>query len=283
MLPKDLGTNAPNTWCPGCGNFAILNAMKAVLAGMANEGTDLNRTVLAAGIGCHAKIADYIDVNSFYSIHGRATPAAEGIKIGDPGLTVICHAGDGDAYGEGLEHLLFAAKRNIDMTMIIHDNRVYGLTTGQYTPTSPHGFKGRSTPKGSIEQPINPLEMLLTAGATFVGRGYSHGIEELKDLFKQAIDHKGFAVVDVLQVCKTYFNLYDYYTENTYYLEGHDPSDFNAAVTKAREWDYDAPSPIALGVFYKREKPVFEVIPVRAKPTDSERDAALNTLLDTYR
>lgn len=281
MLGKDLGTKTINTWCPGCGNFAILNAMKAVLASLAEEGLDLNRTVLAAGIGCHAKIADYININSFYSIHGRATPAAEGIKLGDAGLTVIGHAGDGDAYGEGLEHLLFAAKRNIDITMIIHDNRVYGLTTGQYTPTSPLGFRGRSTPAGSTERPFNPLEMLMTAGATFVARGYTHGIEELKDIFKQAINHKGFSVVDVLQVCKTYYNLYDFYTENTYYLENHDVSDFDAALAKAREWNYSETSPIPLGVFYKADAPTFDLVPGKAKPIGADLDAELRALIDT--
>lgn len=252
MIPKDLGTYAENTWCPGCGNFAILNAAKSVLADKANEEGSLANTVLVAGIGCHAKIVDYIDVNSFYSIHGRATPAAEGIKIGDPSLTVVGFAGDGDAYGEGLEHLIFAAKRNIDITMIIHDNRVYGLTTGQYTPTSPQGFKGRSTPKGSTEIPIDPLELMIASGATFVARGYSHGIDQLKTIFKAAIAHKGFAIVDVLQVCKTFFNQYDYYTERVYNLENHDASDFDTAMAKAREWDYNSDKPIALGIFYQK-------------------------------
>lgn len=258
IVPKNLGTYAPNTWCPGCGNFAILNAAKSVLAELGNERGSLERLVLVSGIGCHGKIVDYIDTNSFYSIHGRATPAAEGIKIADPEMTVVGFAGDGDAYGEGLEHLLFAAKRNIDITMIIHDNRVYGLTTGQYTPTSPQGFKGRSTPKGSVEAPFNPLELMLAAGATYVARGYSHGIEQLKKIFKEAVLHKGFAVVDVLQVCVTFFNQYDYYTERVYELKDHDAGDYDEAVRKVREWDYNSDAPIALGVFYKKEKPVFK-------------------------
>jgi 2-oxoglutarate/2-oxoacid ferredoxin oxidoreductase subunit beta len=282
MIGQDLGTGAPNTWCPGCGNFAILNAMKAVLAELDGQEPDLSRTVLVAGIGCHAKIADYINVNSFYSIHGRATPAAEGIKIGDPGLRVICHAGDGDAYGEGLEHLMFAAKRNIDMTMIVHDNRVYGLTTGQYTPTSPLGFKGRSTPAGSIERPFNPLELMLTGGATFVARGYSHGIENLKNIFRAAIAHKGFSFVDVLQVCVTYFNQYDYYTEHAYELDGHDPSDYEEAVRRAREWDYNGLSPIPLGVFYQHDAPLFELKPSTVAREPADTQAALNRLLKRY-
>ncbi len=283
MLPKDLGTNVTNTWCPGCGNFAILNAVKAVLASLSDEGYSLEKTVLVAGIGCHAKIVDYINMNSFYSIHGRATPAAEGIKIGDPDLTVIGFAGDGDAYGEGLEHLLFAAKRNINITMIIHDNRVYGLTTGQYTPTSPLGFKGRSTPKGSTELPFNPIELMLAGGATFVARGYTHGLELLKKIFREAILHQGFSVVDVLQVCATYFNQYDYYTERVYELADHDMTDFEAAIRQAREWDYNSDAPIALGTFYKKDAPVFDAQFKETEEKPINRTAAIERLLSTYK
>lgn len=192
MNDTNLNTYAVNTWCPGCGNFAILNAIKSVLLSLAQEGLGLENVVLLSGIGCHAKIVDYMNVNSFYSLHGRTVPAASAIKVARPNLKVIGFAGDGDAYGEGLEHLIFAAKRNVDITMIIHNNRVYGLTTGQYTPTSPLGFKGRSTPSGTKEAPINPLELMLSSGASFIGRGTSHGIELLKKIFKEAITHKGF-------------------------------------------------------------------------------------------
>lgn len=258
MDQKGLGTYAQNTWCPGCGNFAILNAVKAVLSELSIAGTGPENVVLVSGIGCHAKIVDYLNVNSFYSIHGRATPVAEALKIANPKLKVICFAGDGDAYGEGLEHLIFAAKRNIGITMIIHNNRVYGLTTGQYTPTSPLGFRGRSTPSGTKELPMNPLELMLSSGATYLARGTSHGIELLKSLFKEAIMHKGFALVDVLQVCVTYFNLYEYYDKKIYELKDHNCQDRNQALSKIREWDYNSDSPIALGAFYKKEMPSFE-------------------------
>jgi 2-oxoglutarate ferredoxin oxidoreductase subunit beta len=273
----NLGTYAQNTWCPGCGNFAILNAIKSVLTELHSEGLPLENVVLVSGIGCHAKIVDYINTNSFYSLHGRVTPAVEGIKLANPALKVIGFSGDGDSYGEGIEHLIFAAKRNIDITMIIHNNRVYGLTTGQYTPTSPLGFKGRSTPRGTKEIPINPLGVMLASGATFLARGTSHGIELLKKIFKEAIMHKGFSLVDVLQVCVTYFNMYEYYDKNSYELspplpagrrdptemnmkagKEHNPSDYNSALTKIGEWDYNRDAPIALGVFYKKESPVFD-------------------------
>jgi len=255
---KDINTLAKNTWCPGCGNFAILNGIKAVLASLNEEGFPLEKVVLVSGIGCHAKIVDYINLNSFYSIHGRTVPVAEGIKLANPELKVICFAGDGDAYGEGLEHLIFAAKRNIDITMIIHNNRVYGLTTGQYTPTSPLGFKGRSTPEGTLELPLNPLELLLSSGATFLARGTSHGLKLLKIIFKEAIMHKGFSLVDVLQVCVTYFNMYEYYAKRVYELKDHNPLEHSTALNKIREWDYNSDVPIALGTFYKKEMPTFE-------------------------
>lgn len=283
MSPKDLGTYAKNTWCPGCGNFAILTAIKAVLNTLIDEGMPQENIVLVSGIGCHAKIVDYINLNSFYSIHGRTVPAAEAIKLANPDLKVICFAGDGDAYGEGLEHLVFAAKRNANITMLIHNNRVYGLTTGQYTPTSPLGYKGRSTPQGTTELPINPLELMLASGATYLARGTSHGIDLLKALFKEAILHKGFALVDILQVCVTYFNMYEYYDKRVYGLKGHDPQNYDAALKKIAEWDYNQDAPIALGAFYKKNASTFEErFFSGGNPQAIDRDAKIKELLKTY-
>ena len=252
---------AENTWCPGCGNFAIQHMMKSAIAELSEEeGIPSQNFVLLGGIGCHGKLVDYLNVNSFYGIHGRSIPAATGICLADPDLKVICHVGDGDIYAEGLDHLIFAAKRNSDITVIVHDNRVYGLTTGQYTPTSPSGFRGRSTPGGITEHPINPLELMLAAGATHIARGYTKKIRHLKDLFKEAIMHRGFSFVDVLQICATYFNLTDYYNTHAYEMqEGEvDTAGFENALGKIREWDYDREAPIALGTFYSVEKPVYE-------------------------
>jgi 2-oxoglutarate ferredoxin oxidoreductase subunit beta len=254
----DFATTAENTWCTGCGNFAILGAIKSVLQSLAQDGFPLENVVLVSGIGCHAKIVDYINVNSFYSLHGRVVPVAEAIKLSRPNVKVIGFSGDGDSYGEGMEHLIFAAKRNIDITMVIHNNRVYGLTTGQYTPTSPLGFKGRSTPFGTLEMPINPLEVMLASGATFLARGTSHGLELLKKLFKEAILHKGFSLVDVLQVCVTFDNLYEYYDKKVYELQDHDPSNEPAAAAKIREWDYNNDARIPLGIIYKKDMPTFD-------------------------
>ena len=277
---KDLGTKTVNTWCPGCGNFAILNAIKSVLGSLAEEGLPLENVVMVSGIGCHAKIVDYVNVNSFYSLHGRVLPPIEAIKLANPSLKVVGHAGDGDAYGEGLEHLVFAAKRNADVTVIIHNNRVYGLTTGQYTPTSPLGFKGRSTPFGTKELPINPLELMLSSGATFLARGTSHGLELLKKIFKEAILHKGFSLVDVLQVCVTYYNMYEYYDKRVYELKDHDPSDYNKAMNKIREWDYNDDAPIGLGVFYKKDAPVFGEGFAGAGLNDADRSLKIKKIVE---
>jgi len=257
---KELGTYAQNTWCPGCGNFGILTSIKKALADLEEDGLDLNKVAIVSGIGCHAKIVDYINVNTFYSIHGRVPPPMTGIKLANPDLTVIGHAGDGDAYGEGIEHLIFSAKRNIDMTFIVHNNRVYGLTTGQFTPTSPPDFKGRSTPKGSPEGPLNPIELMLSAGATFVARGYTKNMQHLQSLIKTAVSHKGFSFIDVLQPCFTFFNTYDYYNERVYEFtsKDHDVSDRIAAIVKAGEWAYGEGDKIPIGIFYQVIKPTYE-------------------------
>jgi len=183
MITKSLYTGAEITWCRNCGNFGIMGALGAAI----NELTDsipLEKFVMVTGIGCHGKIFDYVDINGFYSLHGRAIATASGIKLANEDLKVICFVGDGYGYGEGLEHLIFAAKRNIDITVIVHDNRSYSLTTGQFTPTSALDFKGKSTPKGPPEDPINPISLLMEAGATFVARGYSGYIDHLKDIIK---------------------------------------------------------------------------------------------------
>ena len=279
MTGRQIITDAQNTWCPGCGNFSIQHTLKNVLMEMEQAGKSLDDVVLVSGIGCHAKIADYLNINSFYALHGRAIPAATGIKLGNPRLTVICCTGDGDSYAEGLDHLIFAAKRNIDITVIIHNNRVYGLTTGQYTPTSPLGFKGKSTPSGTAEYPVNPLELMLASGATRVARGYTKKMDLLKKLVLEGIAHKGFSFIDVLQICATFFPAADYYSPRVYELSGHDPSDFESACIKAREWDYNSDTRIALGTFFTRSLPSFnDKIAVHENAT-KDRKRAIDELL----
>jgi 2-oxoglutarate ferredoxin oxidoreductase subunit beta len=249
----NLNTTCINTWCPACGNFGILAAFKKAI-----ENEDLNKIAITAGIGCHAKMVDYINVNSFYSLHGRSILAAEGIKLANPELKVAVFTGDGDSLDEGISHLIHAAKRNSDITVILHNNRLFALTTGQFTAVSVEGFKGKSTPMGAPESPINPLELLLAANATFIARSYSGNIKHLEETIKKAMDHKGFSIVEVLESCVSFFDTTAFYNKNTYVLEDSNLDSREEALKKIKEWNYEMEDKkIPLGIFYKVEKEAF--------------------------
>ena len=253
----DLDTYAEKTWCPGCGGFGILSAFKSALKELVNsKEINLENVVVSAGIGCHAKIMDYVKINSFYSIHGRVPPTLTGIKLSNPSLITVGFAGDGDAYAEGISHLIHAAKRNSDIKMLIFNNQVFALTTGQFTPTSTQGQKTKTSPKGSIEKPINPLALMIVSGATFVARAFSGGVEHLKNLMKEAIKHKGFAIIDILLPCISFNYNFQFYKERVYDLNktDHDVTDFNSALNKAYEWGDKIP----IGILYKIERKTFE-------------------------
>ena len=204
---------------------------------------------------------------------------AQGMKLANPNLKVIVFAGDGDAYGEGLAHMVFAAKRNADITVIVHNNGVYGLTTGQFTPTSSRGFKGPSTPEGSVEEPFNPLGLMLSAGATFVARGYPVKLDHLSGLVARAIMHEGFSIVDVLQPCVSFNNTYGLYNELVTELEVELDS-FDEAMGAARRTDR-----LLVGVFRNLEKEPFhkglmgDFVPAKQRATDSKRSKAIASLL----
>ena len=207
-------------------------------------------------------------LNSFYSIHGRVVPVATGIKLTNPDLNVIGFEGDGDAYDEGLSHVISGAKRNTDITLVIHDNRIFALTTGQFTPTSPEGFHGKSTPGGSPEEPINPIALMLTAGATFVARVYAGNPLHFRKVLLAAIKHKGFSFVDVLQPCISFFNTARSYNQRVYKLEdiNHNSKSFEEAMERAREWNYsDADKDIPIGIFYQTQKPTYEELVLQGK------------------
>ena len=251
-MGKDLSTNAEITWCPGCGNFGILNALKKAVKKLEDKGVKQNHIIISCGIGCHGKIFDYVGLSGLYSIHGRSMATVQGIKLGNPDLKVVAFAGDGDAYGEGIAHMIFAAKRNADITVVVHDNGTYALTTGQFSPTSKKGFKGPSMPEGSIENPLNPLSLLLEAGASFVARGYAGKIDHLSAILVEAIMHEGFSVVDVLQPSVVFNDTYKIYNEITEIVTK--PADsFENAVKLVKKMDKKLP----IGVFYKIKKPVF--------------------------
>lgn len=277
MNNLDLPTK--KTWCPGCGNFGMISGIEKAILDLGKEGIKKDNFVLVAGIGCHAKIIDYLNINSFYGLHGRTVPVAFGIKTANPDLKVICISGDGDSYNEGISHLIHAAKRNLDITVIIFDNRTFALTVGQFTATSPQGFKGKSTPEGSIEKPFNPLELMLASGATFIARGYSAKTDHLANLISQAVKHRGFSFVEVLQPCVAWFNTFAFYNEKTYESENTDPSSKDKATEKIREWDYINDKKIPLGVFYKVERPTFGDELMKSK---SENKVAIQEVLKSH-
>lgn len=257
--------NIQNTWCPGCGNFGILETFKKAVIDLEKKGTKRENIVFTAGIGCHAKIFDYLNLNSFYGLHGRAVATAEGIKLANPNLKVVIFSGDGDSYNEGISHLIHAAKRNIDITVIIHDNRIFALTTGQFTATSPKGLKGKSTPNGSIEEPFNPLELMLASGATFIARGYSAKTEHLKNLIVRAIEHKGFSFIEVLQPCISLFNNYQFYQKRIYETNEKNLDSKESAMKKIQEWDYKngENKKIPIGVIYQIQKPSYDELSLK--------------------
>lgn len=243
------------SWCPGCGNFGIWYALKDAFKELGFENHDVT---MVFGIGCSGNLSNFLKVYGFHSIHGRTLPVATGIKLANHKLNVIATSGDGDGLGIGLGHFIHTCRRNIDITYIIHDNRVYGLTTGQTSPTSPKGFSSKSTPFGVIELPVNPLALAIVSGATFVARGYSGEIDHLRSLIVQGIKHKGFAVIDVLQPCVTFNPSYSYpfYNPRVYKLEdtGHNPEDYGTALKLATEFDDKIP----IGLFYKTQRETYE-------------------------
>lgn len=278
----DLATYAENTWCPGCGNFGILGAFKKAVRKLEEKGIGRDRIMISAGIGCHGKIFDYLKLSGLYSIHGRSMATVQGMKIANPDLKVVAFAGDGDAFGEGMAHMIFAAKRNADITVIVHDNGVYGLTTGQFTPTSEKGFKGPSTPKGSIEEPLNPLSLMLEAKATFVARGYPVKLDHLAEIMVQAVEHEGFSFVDVLQPCVSFYDTYKKYNAMVEILD-HIPESYDEAMAIAKRQDK-----LPLGIIYRQKKPPYhrelygDWNPVTKRLSREERIKKVEGLLSSY-
>jgi 2-oxoglutarate/2-oxoacid ferredoxin oxidoreductase subunit beta len=255
MTLQELGTPCLPTWCPGCGNMPIWAAFKnaAVQADWNNT-----NTALVAGVGCHGHIVNFVKLTSFEGLHGRALPVACGLKMSNHKLNVFVFTGDGDCFGEGGNHFLHTARRNHDLTVILHDNGLYALTTGQTSPVSPHGFKTKSTPQGNPDEPINPLALAIAAGATFVARAYAGDIPKLTQTIVEANKHHGFSFIDVLQPCVTFNKQFthQFFQENTYQLDtSYDHTNKIAAYEKAHEFGLKQ---IPLGIFYKVDKPSYE-------------------------
>jgi 2-oxoglutarate ferredoxin oxidoreductase subunit beta len=251
---KDYESDVPIAWCPGCGNFSILRAVKESLVSLQIEP---HRLLFVSGIGQGPKLPHYTRGNVFNGLHGRTVPVATGAKLANHELTVIGIDGDGGAYGEGLNHLLAGMRRNVDITYLVHNNQVYGLTKGQASPTSDTGFITKTTPLGAI-QSLNPLALALASNVSFLARGFAGDIEHLSGLIKAGIEHHGFSLIDILQPCVSFnrHNTFQWYRERVYKVEeeGHNPADKAAALAKAQEWGDRIPT----GIIYRQPRPVYE-------------------------
>jgi len=247
---KDFKGKADPDWCPGCGDFGVLNALKTAIAEL---GLQPHEVLTISGIGCSSNLPGYINTYGMHTLHGRAIAVATGAQLGNHELKVVVTGGDGDGFGIGGNHFLHAMRRNVDLTYIVMDNQIYGLTTGQVSPTSRKGMKTKTTPHGSVENPVNAIPMAIVCGASYVARGFSGQQKHLVQLIKGAMEHRGFALIDVLSPCVTYNkdNTHEFFKQRTQKLEeiGHDPTDLHAAIEKGNLWG----DVIPIGLFYKND------------------------------
>jgi len=243
-------------WCPGCGDFGVLRAIEIAAGKLGIRPKDL---MLVSGIGCSSNLPGFIHTYGVHSLHGRAVAVASGIKLANHGLKVVITGGDGDGYGIGIGHFIHAMRRNLDLTYVVMNNQIYGLTTGQASPTTMKEVRTKSTPLGNVELPINPVALALVSGATYVSRGFSGENKHLADVIAGAIAHHGFSLVDVFSPCVTYnkINTYEYFRKRCYKLEGeegYDAASVELALQKSVEWGERIP----IGVFYRDEQPTYE-------------------------
>jgi len=271
-------------WCPGCGNFGILRILKETLTEME---LDPRQTAIVSGIGQAAKLPHYLHINTFHSLHGRALSIATGLKAANPNLTVIAEGGDGDMYGEGGNHFIHTIRRNTNITNLVHNNMVYGLTKGQASPTSQKGFKTPVQVNGVESTPFNPLAVAISVGATFVARAFAGQIDQAKSIIRQAMEHDGYALVDIFQPCVVFnkVNTYQWFNEHVSYLpDDHDPTDRIQALAHALNEEK-----LELGVFYQVEGTSFEdTLPLYQKEQTPLMERKLDTdklkeLISSYR
>jgi 2-oxoglutarate ferredoxin oxidoreductase subunit beta len=250
LTVKDFKGKVDPDWCPGCGDFGVLSALKQAIVEL---GIHPHEVMTISGIGCSSNLPGYINAYGMHTLHGRALAVATGAQLANHQLKIIATGGDGDGYGIGGNHFLHCMRRNVDLTYIVMDNQIYGLTTGQISPTSIIGMETKSTPDGSVENPINPIPLAIAAGATYVAQGYTGQVKHLANLIKGGIQHKGFALINAFSPCVTYNhdNSHEFFKQRTQKLEdmGHDPTDFNAAMEKAYMWG----DLIPIGLLWKRD------------------------------
>lgn len=272
------------TWCPGCGDWGIGIAIKASLVQL---GLDPSSLFVAFGIGCSGNMNDFLHAYAMHGLHGRSIPNAIGMKLANHNMTTLAVVGDGDCYGEGGNHFLHACRGNHDITVIVHDNRVYGLTTGQSAPTAQKGYKSKSTPFGIIEESVDPLSLAMTQGATFVAQAFAGDVPHMTQIIKLAITHKGFSLVNILQPCVTFnkINTYQYYLKHIYKLDdSHDKGNIMEALKKAMEVGVEK---YPLGILYEIQKAAYheqiEQLDKANSLKDRERNIDFNPLIQYFK
>jgi 2-oxoglutarate/2-oxoacid ferredoxin oxidoreductase subunit beta len=284
MSPKDFATATPSWWCPGCGDFGVLASLKSACAELALNPKDV---AFVSGIGCSGKISGYLHSYAFHGVHGRALPVATAVKLANNGLTVIAAGGDGDGFAIGAGHFLHAVRRNANITYIVMDNQTYGLTKGQSSPTSDLGYVTGTSPGGNPDAPLNGMAVALAAGGTFIARGFSAQPKKLIDLIKAAIEHPGFAVVEVMSPCVTYnkHNTFAWFKENVFdvtQIEGYDNTNKQHAFEALT-----AEGKIPLGIIYQTQRAAFDDLVLGDKPPLTTADVydtgRFHGIQDAYR
>ncbi len=251
-------TANPITWCPGCTNFEILKSVKLAINNSIKKGEKLTNFAMVTGIGCHGKIIDYMNISGICSLHGRPLPTALGMKIGNPNLKVLVFEGDGDVYAEGISHFIHAGKFNSDITLLVHDNQSFSLTTGQSTPTSQKGYKSKAEPLGKFESPLNPIKLALASNATFVARTNARNFEFTAEIIEKAIKHKGFSFVEIIQDCIVFNKDINNRDKKMYKLPNKKRTKLEA-MKLAEIYDYNlGKAKIPLGIFYEEKRKTLE-------------------------
>ena len=275
LTPNEYKSDLPPIWCPGCGDFGVLASF---LRAVSELHIPREQLAIVSGIGCSSRFPAFVEAYGFHGTHGRALPIAAGIKMARPDLVVVTVGGDGDAFSIGMGHIPHAIRRNMDITYIVMDNEIYGLTKGQPSPTSPHGMEKKASPYGSPDTPINPLLMMLVYGATFVARGFSSRPKEVTELIKAGIRHKGFSFIQVFSPCVTFNDTFDHFRQITVPLPAdHDPANKMMAIERAMSLD-----PLYLGVYYQEDRPSYDqqMAELRDK---SGGQFSLEKLIEKYR
>ncbi|MFH1276433.1 MAG: thiamine pyrophosphate-dependent enzyme [Candidatus Woesearchaeota archaeon] len=248
-------TKYPTTWCPGCPNYLIKVSVQKALESLTKQGYKKEDFVIVTDIGCNSKIYDYLDLSGLYGLHGRAITTGFGVKVGNPKLNVIVFAGDGATFSEGLDHFIHACRYNINITVLVHDNGVFSLTTGQASPTSEEGFVEKTHPFGVHEQPISPIGLALESGASFVARASALDHLDTARIIEEAIKHPGFSFIDILQPCTIYHNFSEFVKKNCYKIQ---PLSLKEAKEEAEKWKYSPEGKAAIGIFFQKKMKTFE-------------------------